>query len=178
MSGMPAAPLRIGFATDAHQASLAELLCELYAHHHAGKDGRATVARAKVLAHLNDNLLAPDSPVRLIVAEDALGRVLGFAAIMLLYSLVDPHPATRRQCHMKELYVAASDRRRGIGRALLAWIARHAAGQGCHRIDWHVQAANDGGRRFYESLGAQAVADRMSYRLAGAAMDALAESTG
>jgi ribosomal protein S18 acetylase RimI-like enzyme len=167
---MSRAPMRIAIATDAHHASLADLLCELHAHHNGGR----TVARAAVLAHLKDNLLAADSPLRLVVAEDAQGCVAGFAAIMLLYSLVDPMPASRRQCHMKELYVSASARGAGIGRALMAWIAGYATGEGCHRIDWHVQASNAAGRRFYERLGAQVVGDRMSYRLAGPALDALA----
>jgi len=73
--------------------------------------------------------------------------------------------AHRRQCMMKELFVRADSRGRGVGRALMAWIARDAAGQGCGRIDWHVKASNEAGIRFYAGLGAQRVADRLSYRL-------------
>jgi len=66
-----------------------------------------------------------------------------------------------------EAEVARADSRgRGLGRILAAWIARDAAAQGCGRIDWHVQASNGAGIRFYAGLGAQRVADRLSYRLA------------
>ncbi|MBN8749319.1 MAG: hypothetical protein J0I65_17645 [Variovorax sp.] len=49
----------------------------------------------------------------------------------------------------------------------MAWLARHAADQGCHRIDWPVKATNLRGIAFYEGLGARRVADRLSYRLVG-----------
>lgn len=144
---------------DQHE-SLIDLLCELYRYYHEKE-----VARAVVRAHLLENLLAPDAALRLVVAEDAPGAVVGFAAVMLMYSLVDPTPANRRQCMMKELFVRADSRSRGVGRALMAWIARDAAEQGCGRIDWHVKASNEAGIRFYAGLGAERVADRLSYRL-------------
>ena len=63
----------------------------------------------------------------------------------------------------------------GVGRALMAWLARHAADQGCHRIDWPVKATNLRGIAFYEGLGARRVADRLSYRLVGPALGRLAD---
>jgi len=153
--------MRIDLVSPDQHESLVDLLCELYRYYHDEE-----VARADVHDHLLGNLLAPDSPLRLVVAEDASGNVVGFAAVALLYSLVDPTPANRRQCMMKELFVRAESRGRGVGRALMAWIARHAAEQGCGRIDWHVKASNEAGIRFYASLGAQRVGDRLSYRLA------------
>ena len=154
--------MRIDLVSPAQHESLIDLLCELYRYYHDG----AEVARADVRDHLLHGILAPDSPVRLVVAEDGSGTVVGFAAVMLMVSLVDPTPAHRRQCMMKELFVRADSRGRGVGRALMAWIARDAAEQGCGRIDWHVKASNEAGIRFYASLGAQCVADRLSYRLA------------
>lgn len=117
--------------------------------------------------YLLDTLLAADSPLRLVVAVDAHGAVLGFAAISLTWSLVDPMPETRRHCWLKELYVRSGQRGRGVGRALMAWVARDAVELGCARIDWPVQAANARGQAFYEGLGATPIVDRLSYRLAG-----------
>jgi GNAT superfamily N-acetyltransferase len=153
--------MRVALLSADQHESLVDLLCELYRYYHDEE-----VARADVHDHLLGNLLAPDSPLRLVVAEDASGTVVGFAAVALLYSLVDPTPANRRQCMMKELFVRADSRGRGVGRALMVWIARHAAEQGCGRIDWHVKASNEAGIRFYAGLGAQRVDDRLSYRLA------------
>jgi GNAT superfamily N-acetyltransferase len=138
----------------------------------------ALVAREVVRAHLLGNLLAPDSPLRLVVASGTNGRVIGFAAIALLYSLVDPTPEKRRQCLVKELFVRSSERSRGVGRALMAWVARHALENGCCRIDWPVNAANRAGIVFYERLGAEHVVERLSYRLSGAQLARVAGASG
>ena len=153
--------------------SLIELLCELYRHYNP----EASVSRDVVRDHLTGNLLAPGSAVRLIVAADAAKNIVGFAAIMLLHSLVDPTPANRHQCMVKELYVRAGHRGDGVGRNLMAWVARYAVDQGCCRIDWHVQASNHAGIRFYAGLGAERVQTRLSYRLKRPEMDALASSS-
>lgn len=99
---------------------------------------------------------------------------MGFAAIVFLHSIVDPSPGHRLQCMVKELFVSANARGKGIGRLLMAWVARHAAQKGCGRMDWNVKAGNHAGIAFYESLGAVLVADRLSYRLTREAMDRLA----
>ena len=155
-------------ASDQHE-SLIDLLCELYGYYNP----QASVARDAVRGHLLHHLLAPDSAVRIIVAEDMERTIAGFAAVVLLHSLVDPTPANRRQCMVKELYVRAGKRGGGVGRALMAWVARYALDQGCGRIDWHVQASNHAGIRFYAGLGAHWVDGRLNYRLGRLAMDAL-----
>jgi len=89
-------------------------------------------------------------------------------------SLVDPMPETRRHCWLKELYVRSSQRGRGVGRALMAWVARDAVAHGCARIDWPVQAANGRGQAFYQRLGATQLVERLSYRLSGPTLSRLA----
>ncbi|MFP5390119.1 MAG: N-acetyltransferase family protein [Gammaproteobacteria bacterium] len=162
--------MQIGLVSPAQHDSLVTLLCELYAYYNP-----TPIEPALVREHLQQRLLARDSPLQLVVAVEH-GTVLGFAAFALLYSLVDPTPGQRRQCMMKELYVRDACRGRGVGRALMAWIARHALEEGCCRVDWNVQASNPRGIAFYESLGAARVGDRLSYRLGRAAMDALSSS--
>jgi GNAT superfamily N-acetyltransferase len=164
--------MRIALLSSDQHGSLIDLLCELYGYYNP----QASVSRDVVRDHLLRNLLAPGSAVRLIVAEDTEGAIAGFAAVVLLHSLVDPTPANRRQCMVKELYVRAGRRGGGVGRALMAWIARYAVDQGCGRIDWHVQASNHAGIRFYAGLGAERVDGRLNYRLHRRAMDALAQA--
>lgn len=163
--------VQIALATGA-DAALVDLLCELNAYY--ADAGVATAPREAVHAHLRDHLLAPGSCVRLVVASDAAGRALGFAATVLVHSLVDPSPEHRRQCLLKELFVAAQARGQGIGRQLMAWVAQYAADQGCGRMDWNVKDSNHAGIAFYEGLGAVRVADRLSYRLTRGAMEQLA----
>jgi ribosomal protein S18 acetylase RimI-like enzyme len=120
-----------------------------------------------VRSNLVDNLLAPGSPVRLVVASADDGEVLGFAAIAMFHSMVDPTPGRRGQMLLKELYVRQARQGRGIGKALMAWVARHAIERGCARMDWHVSASNKPALAFYRALNAQHVAGRLNYRLGG-----------
>ena len=161
--------VQVDLVTPSQHESLVDLLCELHTYYNA----HASVPRDLVRTHLVDTLLAADSPLQLVVASDN-GTVLGFAAISLTWSLVDPNPDKRRHCWLKELYVRTSVRSRGVGHALMAWVARHAVEHGCARIDWPVQAANTRGQSFYEGLGATQVVERLSYRLSEPALSRLA----
>ncbi|MEO7577760.1 MAG: GNAT family N-acetyltransferase [Massilia sp.] len=165
--------LRISPVAEGQYESLVDLLCELHAYYNEA----SPVTRDEVRTHLTQNLLGAGSPLLLVVADDEELGVVGFAAIALMHSLVDPRPAQRRQCHMKELYVRASQRGHGIGRALMTWIARYAEDQQCCRIDFHVQAANQAGIAFYTALGAAVVAKRSSYRIARPAIEGLARES-
>jgi GNAT superfamily N-acetyltransferase len=113
--------------------------------------------------------------VRLVVASADDGAVLGFAAVALFHSLVDPAPQRRGQLLLKELYVSAAHQRQGVGLALMSWVASHALERGCARIDWNVGAHNRQGLAFYRSLGAMHVAGRLSFRLAGEYLARLAD---
>ena len=162
--------MRIAFVSAQQHESLVDLLCELYAFY----NDASTVSRSAVQAHLIENLLAVDSPVRLVVASRANSDIVGFTAIGLFYSLIDPTPEKRRQCLVKELFVRSSERSHGVGRALMAWVARYAVESGCCRIDWPVNASNRDGISFYEDLGAEHVSERLSYRLSGSNLVRLA----
>lgn len=164
--------MRVAFVSSEQHGSLVDLLLELHAHYNPA----SRVSREDVNAHFQENLVGPDSALRLMVATQD-DRVVGFAAIAVLYSLVEPTKDKRKQCLLKELYVRSEDRGRGIGRALMTEIARFALDEGCCRIDWPVQASNGRGIEFYERLGAERVVERFSYRLSGANLIALARST-
>jgi GNAT superfamily N-acetyltransferase len=165
-------PLRVALVTPAQHDALVDLLCELHAHYHPA----AGVAREAVRAHLQQQLLAPGTPLQLLVAARAEGgELLGFVAVALLYSLVDPAPELSRQCLVKELFVRAGQRSQGVGRALMAGAARWAVAQGCSRMDWNVQSGNARGMAFYRSIGAAQVAERLAFRLPADALRRLAD---
>ena len=138
----------------------------------------APASREDVRSNLFDNLLAPGSPLRLVVASDDAGTVVGFAAIALFHSLVDPVPQRRGQLLLKELYVLQARRRQGIGKAVMAWVARHALEHGCARVEWYVSASNKPALAFYRSLSALHVAGRLSFRLGGEYLARLADEDG
>lgn len=160
----------IELASTAHHESLVDLLLELHAYY----IDPPTATRPEVRTHLAENLLAPGSPLRLVVAVER-EAVVGFAATAFLFSLVEPGAAERKQCLLKELFVRSTHRGHGVGRRLVAWVAHHAAQQGCSRMDWHVKSSNVRGIQFYQSLGARQVVDRLSFRLDGPRLASLAQ---
>jgi len=165
--------MQLDWVSPPQHESLVELLCELHCYYNEG----SSVPREMVRSHLTGNLLGPDSPLRLVVAHENGGDVLGFAAISLTYSLVEPTPEQRRHCQLKELYVRSSARSRGVGKAIMSWVARYAAENGCRRIDWPVKATNARGIAFYKALGAQQVVERLSFRLSEPGLGELASQS-
>ena len=162
--------MHIAFVVPDQHEALVDLMHEMCVFY----SEEAPASRDDVRSNLLDNLLAPDSPVRIVVAVDDLGDVVGLAAIALFHSLVDPAPRRRGQLLLKELYVRQARQGEGIGKALMSWVARHALERGCARMDWHVSASNRPGLAFYRSLGALHVAGRLSVRLGGEFMARLA----
>ena len=69
--------------------------------------------------------------------------------------------------YIEDLYVDESFRGRGFGYALFRHIARLAVERGCGRLEWSVLDWNKPAIRFYETLGAAAMSDWTTYRLAG-----------
>ena len=65
-------------------------------------------------------------------------------------------------------------RGRGVGRALLAYLARVAMDRGCGRMEWSVLDWNEPALGFYERLGAAPMDEWTVYRLTGDALRRLA----
>lgn len=76
--------------------------------------------------------------------------------------------------HLEDLYVTPRARGAGLGRALLAALAREARTHGYTRVSWSVLTWNTPSIGFYESLGAEVQDDWVGYRLTGDALTALA----
>lgn len=84
--------------------------------------------------------------------------------------------AAQRGIYLEDFYVRPAQRRQGIGRKLIAHLAKRAGVDGATLIQWAVLAWNEPTIRFYESLHAQRVDEWHVYRLTGAALDELAKS--
>lgn len=105
---------------------------------------------------------------RILVAEiDA--ALAGFAAFAEIW----PGPGLKKGLFLKELYVDAGHRGRGLGRRLVAGLAALALAEGHARIDWTADRANDGLLAFYDATGARRENEKLWYRLTG---DALASA--
>jgi GNAT superfamily N-acetyltransferase len=62
----------------------------------------------------------------------------------------------------------------GLGRRLLAWLARTTLERGGARLDWAVLDWNAPSIGFYRSLGAVPLDEWTTFRMSGAALEALA----
>lgn len=145
--------------------SLVDLLHDMSVHYNA--DEAST--REAVRANLVENILGPNSDVRLVAAR-AGPRVVGLAAISLLY----PAPKERGQVFMKELYVVSDHRGKGVGQQLMRWVAGYAVRRNCARFDWTVDASNAKALSFYREIGATHVFDKLYFRFEGSALETFA----
>ena len=92
---------------------------------------------------------------RIFAAEDDDGRIVGVAMAGPL--LVDGEPVPIAD--LLALYILPDRQRRGIGRQLLAAVARWADERGYRSLQVRVLVVNAPARRFYEALGAQYIGE-------------------
>lgn len=76
--------------------------------------------------------------------------------------------------YLEDLFVRPEARGHGVGRRLLAWLARTALERGCGRLDWAVLDWNEPSIGFYRSLGAVALDEWTTFRLTGTALERMA----
>ena len=95
----------------------------------------------------------------------------GFALFFQNYSTF----LGRRGLYLEDLFVLPAYRGRGVGRRLLAHLARLALERKCGRLEWWVLDWNESAIRFYRSIGARPMDDWTVYRLDGDALARLAD---
>lgn len=82
----------------------------------------------------------------------------------------------RRGLYLEDLFVKPEFRRQGIGKKLLAHLAKIAVDRGCRRFEWSALDWNEPAIRFYEELGAQKMEQYRLFRITGTALEQLAAS--
>jgi GNAT superfamily N-acetyltransferase len=105
-----------------------------------------------------------------LLAEEA-GEALGFALYFHNFSTFEGRPGV----YLEDLFVTPAARGKGVGRALIAALARVCQEQDFRRLDLSVLHWNPA-RRFYEALGMTHNDQWLGYRLEGEALAALAQS--
>jgi GNAT superfamily N-acetyltransferase len=108
---------------------------------------------------LRDGWGQPARFTALIAEYDGLAA--GFALYFTTYSTWRGHHGIR----LEDLYVTPTLRGQGVGKALLARLARIAIDEGCPRLEWDVLNWNEPAIGFYEGLGAKRLAEWSIMRL-------------
>jgi GNAT superfamily N-acetyltransferase len=121
-------------------------------------------------AEISAALFGDPSLAYMLLARDEDGILAGFAS----YSFLWPAVGLTASLYLKELYVAASRQRNGVGTLLMQGLYRIAAERGCSRVEWTTDQDNTGAQEFYEALGAKPAASKIFYRVFGAGLAAQA----
>ncbi len=108
-----------------------------------------------------------------VLIAEREGRIAGFALYFHNYSTW----LGRAGLYLEDIFVREWARGHGVGRLLMAGLARIAKERGCPRLDLWVLHWNPA-RRFYEKLGMIDMADWRPYRLEAAGIARLAEEAG
>ena len=116
-------------------------------------------------AQLHATLFGHPRFAEVVIARIA-GEAVGFALFFHNYSTFLAQPGI----YLEDLFVLPAHRGAGVGRALLAYLARLAIERGCGRLEWCVLDWNAPAIAFYERLGARPLGDWTTYRLTGEAL--------
>jgi GNAT superfamily N-acetyltransferase len=106
---------------------------------------------------------------RVVIAEWD-GEAAGFALFFYNYSTW----LGRAGLYLEDLFVRPVFRRKGIGKALLTFLAKTAVEEGCGRFEWQVLDWNTPAVEFYKSLGACVMSEWSTMRVTGEPLKILA----
>jgi GNAT superfamily N-acetyltransferase len=144
--------VQIERATTADIDTISVILGEIEAYY-GGKDVPGDQAQIR-------SALFGERPVATVLLARDGGEVLGLAS----YSLLWPAAGAEVSLFLKELYVRAPSRRRGVARELMAALRTEATAAGCSRVEWTADRDNPPALDFYKGLGFTEDAGKAIYR--------------
>ncbi|MBX3044298.1 MAG: GNAT family N-acetyltransferase [Candidatus Kapabacteria bacterium] len=115
--------------------------------------------------------LFSENPAAEVLIAEKDSEAAGFALYFFNYSTF----LAKRGLYLEDLFVKPEYRGLGIGKALLASVAKEAVRNNCGRMEWSVLEWNPA-REFYEYLGAKPLDEWLVYRISGEKLFNLAEN--
>lgn len=100
-------------------------------------------------------------------------QAAGFALFFHNYSTFLAKPGI----YLEDLFVAPEYRGKGLGKALLSYLAKLAVERGCGRLEWSVLDWNQSAIDFYQAQGAVMLDDWRINRLIGEQLKSLAKQS-
>jgi ribosomal protein S18 acetylase RimI-like enzyme len=105
--------------------------------------------------------LEDDPNIRLVVAEDGEGAVVGCLQLCILPGLSSQGAA---RALIEDVRVASRCRSRGIGEQLVQWAITEARARGCKLVELFTHNSRVDAQRFYKRLGFQPSHVGMTWR--------------
>lgn len=158
-----ACDLRIRNASPGDERHILELIREHAEHEQLAHEVQTDVHRV-------GDALFGRAPVAEVVIAELADDAVGFALFFPNYSTF----LGRAGIFLDDLYVRPAARGQGIGRRLVAHVAKLALERGCARVEWAVMRRNRAASDFYRALGAQPLLDWTLNRISGKALVELA----
>lgn len=121
-------------------------------------------------AVLGDRLFGARPYAEVLIGEID-GAPQGFALFFHNFSTFEGKPGV----YLEDLFVRPEARGSGLGKALLAALARTAIERDCARLEWSVLDWNDPAIQFYKKLGAKPMDEWTIFRVDGEALEQLSE---
>lgn len=110
-----------------------------------------------------------ERPYAEVVIGEIDGTPQGFALFFHNFSTFEGKP----DIYLEDLFVRPGARGAGLGKALLAHLARLAVERDCARLEWSVLDWNEPAIGFYRALGARLMDDWTVMRVDGVALKQL-----
>jgi GNAT superfamily N-acetyltransferase len=120
-------------------------------------------------ARLHSALFGP-SPAAEVILGYAGDEPAGFALYFQTFSTFIGRPGL----YLEDIFVQPEWRKKGLGRMLMARLARIAVERDYGRMEWSVLNWNEMALRVYRGVGAKPLSDWSVYRLEGAPLRELA----
>ena len=124
-------------------------------------------------ATLAAKLFGPRPYAEVIIGE-VDGTAQGFALFFHNFSTFEGRPGV----YLEDLFVRPAARGSGLGKAMLAELARIAVERDCARLEWSVLDWNEPAIGFYKALGAKPMDEWTVFRVDGTALETLAQAAG
>ena len=120
----------------------------------------AAPTKAEISEYVKRNLFQAHCGVQVVIAKEG-ATPLGIATFAILY----PAPGMTGQLFMKDLFTVSEARGKGVGKAIMRFLAKHALETKCSRFDWTAETDNPKAIEFYDRLGIPRVKEKVYYRL-------------
>ncbi len=155
------------------QATAADIPLILRLIHDLAEYEKAPEQAVATTEDLRRDGFSPNPKFRVLISEWS-GEPAGFALFFYHYSTWRGRPTL----FLEDLFVLPCFRKLGIGRALLAYLARLAVAEKCGRFEWQVLNWNTPAIEFYKSLGAVIMDEWLTMRVSDGALAKLAAQAG